>query len=78
MRNIVKFPIDQPARSWRGREKQWMTGHGLKTINASQAAAVTGISYEHMLEVFRVHGVRIGRIYYMPISKLERLLEGNA
>lgn len=45
----------------------------MRMLTARQAARETGVSYGHMLEVFRVHGVRIGRIYYMPADKLRRI-----
>lgn len=66
MQKIVQFPA-------RGHPQE----DSMRMLTARQAARETGVSYGHMLEVYRVHGVRIGRIYYMPADKLRQLFAGG-
>ena len=75
MQKIVNFPPGASEQKPRREKGDW-NGQELRMLTASQAARATGVSYGHMLEVFRVHGVRIGRIYYMSIVKLASLLGG--
>lgn len=73
MQKVVQFPPPREGKQG-GANDHTMR---LSTLNPKQAAELTGISYTTMLALFKVHGIKIGRLHYMPAAKLERLLNGG-
>lgn len=48
-----------------------------RLLGPANVAMLTGMSYEKALALLKVHGVKLGKRYYITVARLAEALEGR-